>query len=409
MNTKWLLVYLLSAIIAVPALGKQHKSAPEGVWIGTWASSPQLGDSKNGPPDPGFSDSTVRQIVHVSMGGKQLRVRFSNTFGSTPLTISSTHVALSAGNGAIHPESDKPVTFHGQPSVTIPPGALMVSDPLDFDLVPLADLAVTIHLASAPDGITTHPGSRQMSYFQSGDSVSAADLSMAPHTDHWYFLNGVDVLAPNSEGAIVALGDSITDGHGATTNGNDRWPDNLARRLQADKHTAGISVLNEGIGGNRLMHDQAGPNVLARFDRDVLSQPGVRWLIVFEGVNDIGTRARASMRKEQPASAEDIIAAYEQIILRAHAHNIRVYGATITPFGGSFYDNPDAQGVWTKVNEWIRSNGKFDAVIDFDAVTRDPKNPSHLLAADDSGDHLHPGSAGYKNMGDSIDLKLFKQ
>lgn len=409
MNTKWILACLLSAIIAVPALGKQHKSGPEGLWIGTWASSPQLGDSKNGPPDPGFSDSTVRQVVHVSIGGKQLRVRFSNAFGSTPLTIFSTHVALSAGNGAIHPESDKPATFHGQPSVTIPPGALMVSDPLDFDLAPLADLAVTIHIASAPDGITTHPGSRQTSYFQSGDSVSAADLSTAPHTDHWYFLNGIDVLAPNSEGAIVALGDSITDGHGATTNGNDRWPDDMARRLQTDKHTAGISVLNEGIGGNRLLHDQAGPNVLARFDRDVLSQPGVRWLIVFEGVNDIGTRARASMRKEQPASAEDIIAAYEQIILRAHAHNIRVYGATITPFGGSFYDNPDTQEVWTKVNEWIRSSGKFDAVIDFAATTRDPKNPSHLLAADDSGDHLHPGSAGYKSMGDSIDLKLFKQ
>lgn len=404
---KWIVIFLLCGMSAIPSLGKRHNTGKN--WVGTWASSPQLVDKGSAPPEPGFTNSTLRQIVHVSVGGEQIRVRFSNAFGTSPLTITSAHVAVSAGGSALKSESDKTLTFNNQPSVTIPPGALMVSDPLNFVLAPLSDLTITIHLNSAPDSITTHPGSRETSYLQSGDLVSAADLPAAAHTDHWYFLNGVDVLAPSAGAAIVTLGDSITDGRGSTTNGNDRWPDDLARRLQADKHTKDISVLNHGIGGNRLLHDGLGPNALARFNRDVLAQTGVRWLIVFEGVNDIGTRAQASRRNEQPASAEDIIAAYQQIIDRAHAHNIRVYGATITPFAGSFYDNPDAQEVWTKVNQWIRTSGKFDAVIDFAAVASNPANPSHLKAADDSGDHLHPGSAGYKAMSDSIDLKLFRE
>jgi lysophospholipase L1-like esterase len=318
-------------------------------------------------------------------------------------------VALPAGGSKIRPESDKGLTFHMHQSVTIPAGALMISDPLDFDLASLSDLAITIHVANASNMITTHPGSRETSYLQSGDMVSSVDLPSAARTDHWYFLSGVDVQASGASAAIVTLGDSITDGRGSTTNENDRWPDDLARRLLADKHTAKISVLNEGIGGNRLLHDGLGPNALARFDRDVLAQTGARWLIVFEGINDIGTRARASERNEQPASAEDIISAYEQMIYRAHVHNILVYAVTITAFGGSFYDSPDAQEVRTKVNTWIRTSGKFDAVIDFDAVTRDPHNPLRLMAAADSGDHLHPGSAGYKMMADSIDLKLFQK
>lgn len=402
MKKTWVLVLILSVAFSVPAWSKSDH------WVGTWASSPQIVDRGSVPPEPGFADTTLRQIVHVSIGGKQIKVRFSNAFGKSPLMITAAHVALTAGGSAIKPESDKALLFNGQPSVTIPQGALMVSDPLDFNLAPLSDLVVTIHLQDeAPETITTHPGSRETSYLQSGNEVSAADLPTAAHTDHWYFINGVDVLAPGA--AIVTLGDSITDGHGSTTNGNDRWPDVLARRLQADKHTKNIGVLNHGIGGNRLLHDGLGPNALARFNRDVLAQTSVRWLIVFEGVNDIGTRSRASERHEKPASAEDIIAAYEQIIDRAHAHNIRVYGATITPFGGSFYDHPDTQEVWNKVNSWIRTSGRFDAVIDFAAVVRDPANPSHLAAFADSGDHLHPGSAGYKAMSDSIDLKLFQK
>lgn len=410
MKRKWMVVGALCMAVSIISAAKQHRVSVAGEnWVGTWACSPQIVDKGSQPPAPGFTDATLRQIVHVSIGGKKIRLRFSNDFGTAPLTIDSAHVALSAGESKIVTASDKALIFNGQPSVTIPPGAEMISDPLDFDLSPSADLAVTIYLKAAPESITTHPGSRETSYIQSRDEVSAAELTTASHTDHWYYINGVDVIAPDSSAAIVALGDSITDGHGATTNGNDRWTDDLARRLATDKHAQYVSMLNEGIGGNRLRHNGLGPNALARFGRDVLEQTSVRWLIVFEGVNDIGTRARAEQHHEQAASADDIIAAYEQIIDRAHAHHILVYGATITPFGGSFYDNPDAQIVWNKVNDWIRTSGKFDAVIDFAAVVRDPKDPSHLAASADSGDHLHPGKAGYQAMADSIDLKLFEK
>jgi lysophospholipase L1-like esterase len=401
---------VLACVFAGSALtGGRARTAHDGgaQWIGTWASSPQLGDPGNAPPAPGFADSTLRQIVHVSIGGDQIRVRFSNAFGVTPLVISSAHVALGAGGSAIKPESDKALTFANQPSVTIPAGALVYSDPVDFALAPLSDLVVTIHAAAAPNGITTHPGSRETSYLASGDLVSAATLPAPAQTDHWYFLNGIDVLARRAAATVVTLGDSITDGRGSTTNGNGRWPDDLARRLVANKSTANIGVLNEGIGGNRILHDGLGPNALARFDRDVLAQDGVRWLIVLEGVNDIGTAATAATHNETPATAQDIIAAYEQIILRAHAHGIRAIGATITPFGDSFYSTPATEAIRQAVNTWIRTSGKFDAVIDFDAALRDPNNPTHLLPAADSGDHLHPADAGYKMMADAIDLALF--
>lgn len=380
-------------------------------WLGTWASSPQPGDSRTAPPAPGLNDATLRQIVHVSAGGPRLRIRFSNVFGASPLTISSAHIALPAGGSAIQPATDHALSFHGEPSVTIPAGALMLSDPLDFPLKPLSDLAITIYLKSVPEEITTHDASHETSYLQSGNAVSAPDLPTAAQTEHWYFINGVDVGVNVKEshpaGAIVALGDSITDGSHSTTNANGRWPDHLARRLAAGKHTSGIGVLNEGIGGNRLLHDGRGPNSLARFDRDVLAQAGVRWLIIFEGVNDIGTVARASKLHEQPATAQDIIAADQQIIWRAHAHGIKVYGATITPFGGSFYDSPAAEAERATVNQWIRTSGQFDAVIDFDAAIRDPKDPARMQSAAAFHDQLHPNDAGYRILGNAIDLKLF--
>jgi lysophospholipase L1-like esterase len=334
----------------------------------------------------------------VSTGASQLRVRFSNAFGSAPLTLTSAHVALAAGGSAIKPESDRALTFHGQSSVTIPAGALMVSDPLAFALAPLSDLAVTVHFGSLPGELTAHPGSRTTSYVQNGDAVSAVDLPSAARTDHWWFVNGVDVLSKSDAGAVVTLGDSITDGRGTTTNGNTRWPDMLARRLQANKKTTGIGVLNQGIGGNRLLHDGLGPNALARLDRDVLAQSGVRWLLVLEGINDLGTRS---------AKAEEVIVAFEQIIMRAHAHSIRVYGSTIMACEGSPYFTPELEAARQAINAWIRTSGKFDAVIDFDAATRDPQHPSRLSTAADSGDHLHPHDGGYKIMADAIDLKLF--
>lgn len=389
------------------ALSQQRRSPADQHWVGTWASSPQLGGAKDAPPAPGFADSTLRQVIHVSLGGKRLRVRFSNAFGSSPFTIASTHVALSAGGSAVQPKTDKALQFHGQPSVTIPAGALMYSDPVDFDLPPLSDLAVTIRISGAPDGISTHPGSREISYLSAGDHVSDEQMTGAVQVERWYFLNGVDVLASNSAAAIVALGDSITDGHGVRTNENGRWPDDLARRLALKKDTAAVGVLNEGIGGNRLLHDGLGPNALARFDRDVLAQAGVRWLTILESINDLGVRPRARERGEAPPSAQDLIAAFEQMIFRAHEHRIRVYGATILPCGNSFYFTPELEADRQAINQWIRNSGEFDGVIDFDAAMRDPADPSRLLPGVDSGDHLHPSSDGYKKMADAIDLKLF--
>lgn len=316
MKNTWILAaWLLSGVLGLPGLAPQNKSTATGKagrWVGTWASAPQLGDAANRPPAPGFRDSTLRQIVHVSIGGKQLRVRFSNAFGTTALTMTSAHVALALGGSAIRPESDQGLTFHGQLSVTIPPGALMLSDPVEFDLAALSDLAVTVHFHDAPNDFTTHPGARATSYLQAGESVSAADLPTAARTDHWYFLNGVDVLAKSSAAAVVTLGDSITDGRNSTTNKNGRWPDQLARRLQANKSTADVGVLNEGIGGNRLLQDGLGPNALARLDRDVLAQSGVRWVIVLEGINDIGTGANARARKERGPTAQGLIGAWNR-------------------------------------------------------------------------------------------------
>jgi lysophospholipase L1-like esterase len=346
--------------------------------------------------------------VHVSIGGDRLRVRFSNAFGRTALTLRSARIARSAGGAAIQPATDRALTFSGQAAVTIPEGALVVSDPLAFDLPPLSNVAITVTVKGAPAEVTGHPGSRTTSYLQAGDAASATDLPAAARVDHWYFLNGLDVAADAAAGAVAVLGDSITDGRGSTTNGNDRWPDNLARRLQANAATSSVAVINHGIGGNRLLRDGLGPNALARLDRDVLALPGVRWLIVLEGINDIGTRVAARARGERWATAEDIVAAYEQIIVRARARGIRVYGATILPFeGAAGYFTPDGEADRRKVNEWIRTSGRFDGVIDFDAATRDPQAASRLAAAVDGGDHLHPSAAGYRIMADAIDLGLF--
>ncbi len=314
--------------------------------------------------------------------------------------MTAAHIALSAGGSAIKLETDKPLTFEGKADVTIPAGNAVVSDPIDFNLAPLCDVAVTVHFGGASEAVTGHPGSRTTSYLEGGERVEAAELPNAAQTQHWYILTGIDVLAEKPSAAVVTLGDSITDGRGSGTDKNDRWPDNLSRRFQADKSTASIAVLNEGIGGNCLLRGGLGPTALSRFDRDVLSQCGARWLIVFEGVNDIGGSHDAAV-------ATNLIAGYETLIGQAHARQLRVFGATIAPFGGSFYDSPAHETARQTVNTWIRTSGQFDAVIDFDATIRDPQNPAHLLPAADSGDHLHPNEMGYKIMADAIDLSLF--
>ena len=406
-------VGLLLAVSLVPAPAAAQASANTQIWIGTWAASQQIPEPQNSLPTDDLRDATLRQIVRISVGGVTLRVHLSNAFGADSLHFTAVHIArpLSPASAAIDPASDKPLTFGGSTDVTIPAGAEYVSDPIDYPIAALSNLAITFHLDAPPTRETGHPGSRSTSYYLHGDFVSAANLPDAKRIDHWYQLSGIDVLAAPPAGSIVALGDSITDGHATTTNGNDRWTDALAERLQASPTTHNIGVLNQGIGGNHLLTDGLGPNVLARFDRDVIAQPGVRWLIVFEAVNDLGglTRLGDVPPAEHAAFVARILAAYQQIIDRAHAHGIEVIGATITPFAGSdyYHPGPATEADRQAINAWILAPGHFDAVLDFDKVVRDPAHPDRMLPADDCGDHLHPGPAGYRAIGESIPLKLF--
>ena len=406
----WLAVALLFVSAAACC------AAQTGNWIVSWGASQQIPEPQNALPADDLRDSTVRQIVHLSVGGRTLRVHVSNAFGTEALHFASVHIAhpLSPSSAAIDPATDKPLTFAGKNDVLVPPGAEFVSDPVDYSVAPLSSLAVSYHLDAPPARQTGHPGSRATTWYTHGDSVASADLPDAKHIDHWYLLSDIDVLSSEKDAAsIVALGDSITDGHGATTNGNDRWTDVLAARLQADKKKRNIGVTNQGIGGNHLLTDGLGPNALARFDRDALAQAGVKWVIVFEGVNDLGglTIRGPVPQADHDAFVARVLSAYQQMIARAHAHGIRVIGATVTPYTGSEYYHPDAANEADRqaVNTWIRAAGHFDAVVDFDAVIRDPQNPARILPAYDCGDHLHPGPAGYKAMGEAIPLNLFSK
>ncbi|MBB5058055.1 lysophospholipase L1-like esterase [Granulicella aggregans] len=389
-------------------------ASPPPTWVGTWAASQQIPESQNSLSQEALKDATLRQTVHVSCGGSMIRVHLSNAFGTRALHLTSVHIArpVASGSSAIDPSTDRALLFNGVSDVLIPPAAEYISDPISFPLVALSDFTVSIHVEAEPGQQTGHPGSRQTSFYAPGDLTTAADMLSAIKVDHWYLLSGVDVQGPPSAYSIVVLGDSITDGHGATTNRNNRWTDVLARRLQADPRRRNTGVLNQGIGGNHLLTDGLGPNALARLDRDVLAQPGVQYVIVLEGINDLGGLEREA---SPPKTSHDdlvhrMIGAYQQIVTRAHARGVRVYGATVMPDGGSDYYHPGlaSEEDRQRVNAWIRQPGSFDAVIDFDRVMADPDNPRQLLPAYDSGDHLHPGPAGYRAMGDAIDLALFK-
>jgi lysophospholipase L1-like esterase len=386
------------AAVARPAPAQ----APGEHWVATWSPSQQLVEPRNLPPAP-LAGATLRQVLQASLGGREVRVHFSNAFGTGPLVITSAHIARSRGGSAIDTASDRALTFRGADSVLIPPGRAVTSDVFDYAIAPFADLAVTVHFSTAPADVTGHPGSRTTSYLVAGDHVAAVVLADAAATEHWYVLAGVDVVA-DSAAAVVTLGNSITDGRGSGTDQNDRWPDDFARRLRADPRTSRVAVVNAGIGGNRILNDGLGPAALSRLDRDVFAVSGVRWVLVLEGVNDIGTWREPGA----PALvATDLIAAYQLIIARAHARGLKVYGGTITPFGGSLYDGEEREAARQTVNRWIRTGGAFDAVIDFDAAVRDPANPRRLQSALDTGDHLHPNEAGYHVMADAIPLTLF--
>jgi lysophospholipase L1-like esterase len=358
-------------------------------------------------PDVWLAQGTVRQFVRVTAGGTHVRLRLSNVFGTAPLVIAGVHLARAADArtaGAIDLASDRPVLFGGHPDVVIPPGAEWLSDPVDLTLKPLATVAVSLRLAAALAQQTGHVASHATSYFAPGDQLAARDMIGAGTAEHWLALSGIDVDGAGA-GAIVALGDSITDGSHSVTDANGRWPDIVADVLAA-RSTRPPAVLNLGIGGNRVLLDGVGPNTMARFDRDVLGQSGIRKIILLEGINDLGTLTRAG-----PVGAtvhadlvNRLIDAYEQIIVRAHQRGITVIGATLLPFAGaaSYHPAPTSEADRIAINRWISGNCHFDNVVDLDAVVRDPAVPDRLLPAYDSGDHLHPSPAGYRAIGNAI-------
>ena len=386
-----------------------------GDWVASWATSQQIPEPHNALSPDDLRDATLRQIVHLSVGGKTLRVHISNAFGTTPLSLTSVHIARprSPGQSKIDIATDKMLRFSGKPDVTIPAGAEFITDPIEYPMPALSDLAISLHMNTPPEQQTGHPGSRTTSYFQHGDTVSAADMPEAKKVEHWYWIGSVDVNVAKDSASIVVLGDSITDGRGSTTDENNRWTDILAIQLQANHKTSHVSVLNHGIGGNHLLTDGLGPNALARVDRDIIAQTGVRYLIVLEGVNDLGKLSREGEvpKAEHDRLVHEMIAAYEQIILRAHAHGIKVYGATILPDVGSdyYHPRPANEADRVAVNNWIRQPGHFDGVIDFDKLTADPAHPDRLLPAYDSGDHLHPSPVGYEVMGKAVAITLFQK
>lgn len=405
---------LLGVLIVFSSFGPAFSKLPgkaDKKWVGTWGTARQLVEPNNMPPAPGLTNNTLRQIVAVSIGGKSLRLKFSNEFSKSPVTLKVVQIAVSKGVSAIDEATTKALKFNGKNEITMQPGSEAMSDPIAFDLKPRQEVAITIAFAETSETVTGHPGSRTTSYILAGNQTAPnTDYTNAVKTDHWYVITGIDVESTEKNaGAVVTFGDSITDGRGSGTNKQNRWPDILAMSLQKNKATQNVGVLNMGIGGNAVLRGGLGPYALSRFEHDVLNQSGVKWVIIFEGVNDLGSKRDSTTAYK---IADGLLEAYQKMIKDAHAKGIKVYGATITPFKKNNYYTPHAEGARQKVNNWIRTSGLYDAVIDFDKTIRDPADPETMIEdvvpGLNANDHLHPNEKGYVMMGESIDTKLFK-
>lgn len=411
---KTFLRFLLAVAVAAPVA---HAANAPDHWVGTWATADI---ERPNTKDPiGAADTTLRQIVHVSLGGSSVRIELSNQFGTEPLLINAVQIALAANpagaKGEIALPSSNAVTFGGRPTITIPPGAHVVSDPAALNLPAMSDLAISIFLpAQTITHLTGHGSAYQTNYLAPGNVVKDQSLPTeeagTKTIASWLFLKAVDVKADARAAAVVAFGDSITDGTYSSINENKRWPDFLARRLHANKKTANLGVLNVGIGGNRILHDGTGPSALARFDDDVLSQSGVKYLIILESINDIG-HAYDPKKPYDVVSTADLIQGITQMADRAHDHGIKVFGATLTPYLGAGYASPEGEVVRKAINQWIRTTTVLDGFIDFEAATIDKATGAFdtRFNAPPHPDHLHPNDAGMEAMAGAIDLKLFTQ
>ncbi|PAM93305.1 GDSL family lipase [Flavobacterium sp. IR1] len=406
--SKWMvLLGLLILVMGCKSTSEPIKAAHKEIqgWTGTWATAQMLVEPHNMAPSPGLAQNTLRQIIKVSLGGNRIKLRFSNLFSDQSTVLKSVSIANVIETSAVDPKTQKVLSFNGNSQVVLGPKEEVYSDALAFELKAGQLLAITIHYGEVSSTVSGHPGSRTTSYILEGDQINNDSFAGAVKTDHWYSIMGVDIQSVKDETNVVCLGNSIIDGRGSGTNKQNRWTDILATRLRANKSTAHIGVLNLGIGGNCVVRGGLGPTALHRFDRDVLSQKGTKWLIILEGINDIG-----GIRKADDASitANEIIEGYKTMIAKAHAKGIKVFGATILPFEKSFYDAPYKQDARDLVNQWIRTKGNFDAVIDFDKEMASGIGSRTILLDMHDGDFLHPNEKGYQRMGEVVDLNLFK-
>jgi lysophospholipase L1-like esterase len=424
--------YVLALIVIFTASTAVAADKPEH-WVPTWGTAQQLVATTSPfrpanapattPPSPApapsttpppfrvttLNNQTVRMILRTSIGGRRVRVKLSNAFGLAAVTIGSVHVARRGTDASIAGGTDRALTFGGKSSFTVMSGVVVVSDPVDLDVPALSDLAVSLFFPRDTGTPATHSTGLRPTYVSTeGDFTGASEFPLAGTTQQYYWLSSVEVAAPEDAAAIVAFGDSITDGARSTPDTNHAWPALLAARLGGHKATANLAVVNEGIGGNRLLTDAtglAGVSALARFDRDVLSHPSVKWLMILEGINDIGSLATPATNL--PITADDLIWVLKEMVARAHTEGIKVIGCTLTPYGGAGYSRDEGEAIRVQVNEWIRTSGTFDAVVDFEAATRDTSDPKKFKPEFDPGDHLHPNNLGYEAMANAVDLAIF--